>query len=74
MSVQNFRFVAPGFRPTVLQPENHRRRIGRDMLPNRRADNLTLMLEYLLGFVGVASSLVVQAPLNAIVRRFLACL
>lgn len=42
------------------------------MLPERRADDLALMLEYLLRLERVAHRLVVQAALNPLVSDFLA--
>lgn len=64
--------VAPKFRPAVLEPENHGRGIGRDMLTGRRPDDLAVVLENLLAIEAVAGRLMVQAAFNSFVGCFLA--
>lgn len=64
--------IAPLLSATVLEPENRRRGIWRDILADGSANDLPLKLENLFGIERVADGLVVQAALNALVCHGLA--
>lgn len=72
MPVVNLGLVPPILSPAVLQPEDRRGGVGRDMLFRGGPDDGALELKDLLGIEGVANRPMVQAALNSLVCSLLA--
>jgi len=62
--------ISPVTLPAVLEPEDHGRRIGRNMLTGLRPDDLALILEDLFAIERITGSPMEQTALNPIVSRF----
>jgi hypothetical protein len=63
-----FDAITPLVLAAVLEPEDRRRHIRRNMLETRGPNDLALIVEDLLGLKGVPNSAIKQTALNPIVR------
>ena len=64
--------IAPAVLAPILQPEDHRRRVRRDMLDHLGPNDFPLILEDFLSFKRIGHSPMEKAALDAIVRNRLA--